>query len=118
MLLAIIFVISAIILGCMLLFFPYGVDKKLEMYKEENSNIELKVKETVRAYMDYEKETYSNLIENADLTTLLVKYPELNSNELVKAEIDTYKDNSKKIKELKEKQINRSIMAWWIYFGN
>jgi hypothetical protein len=98
--------------------FPYNVDKKLTMYEEENFKIETKVKETVRVYMDYEQETYNNLIKEADLTTLLIKYPELNSNELIKTEIQTYKENSKQIKELKSKQIDKGIMAWWLYFGS
>lgn len=97
--------------------YPYNVDQKLEMYQEENIEIETKVKDTVRVYMDYEEDVYKNLIEAADLTTLLIKYPELNSNELIKTEIETYKENSKQIKDLKSKQIDRGLMAWWLWFG-
>ena len=97
--------------------YPYNVDAKIEMYQEENQIIETKVKETVRAYMNYEQETYQSLLGNADLTTLMVKYPELNSNELVKMEIDTYKDNSSKIKELKEKRINKRMLGFWLFFN-
>lgn len=110
-------VITGIALVCLLLCFPYNVDKKIPMYEEENAKIEAKVKETVRVYMDYEKETYENLVETSDLTTLLLKYPDLNSNELVKEEIKTYKENNNKLKSLKEAQIDKSIMAWWLYFG-
>ena len=109
--------ISVIALFIMLICFPYNVDKKIPMYEEENQKIEIKIKETVRAYMNFEKETYTDLIENAHLETLLIKYPELNSNELIKSEIETYKENSKQIKQLKEGQINKSLMAWWLYFG-
>lgn len=111
-------IIAMIVLITLLSNFPFNVDKKLAMYEEENFKIETKVKETVRVYMDYEQETYNNLIKEADLTTLLIKYPELNSNELIKTEIQTYKENSKQIKELKSKQIDKGIMAWWLYFGN
>ena len=97
--------------------FPYNVDKMIAMYEVENTKIETKIRETVRAYMEYEGTTYEKLVANADLTTLVIKYPELNSNELVRAEIVTYKENNDKLKELKEKQINKSIMAWWLYFG-
>lgn len=97
--------------------YPYKIDERLAMYIEENNNIETKVKETVKGYMDYEKETYEKLIDTADLTTLLIKYPELNSNELVKAEIYTYKENNTKIKQLKEKKITKSTCDWWLYFG-
>lgn len=97
--------------------YPYNIDKKIAMYQEENTLIEEKVKNTVMAYIDYEQETYDNLVKNADLETLLITYPELNSNELVKAQIDTYVQNNNKLKELKEKQIDKSTMAWWLYFG-
>lgn len=97
--------------------YPFGIEKKLQMYEEENLNIEAKVKETVQAYMNYEKDIYTNLVESANLETLLIKYPELNSNELVKAQIGTYKENSNKIKELKEKNIIKPTLAWWLYFG-
>lgn len=97
--------------------YPYNIDKKIAMYQEENTLTEEKVKNTVMAYMDYEQETYDNLVKNADLQTLLITYPELNSNELVKAQIDTYVQNNNKLKELKEKQIDKSTMSWWLYFG-
>ena len=97
--------------------YPYNIDKKIAMYQEENTLIEEKVKNTVMAYMDYEQETYDNLVKNADLETLLITYPELNSNELVKSQIDTYVQNNNKLKELKEKQIDKSTMDWWLYFG-
>ena len=97
--------------------YPHNIDKKIAMYQEENVLIEEKVKNTVMAYIDYEQETYDNLVKNADLQTLLITYPELNSNELVKAQIDTYVQNNNKLKELKEKQIDKSTMAWLLYFG-
>ena len=97
--------------------YPFGIEKKLQMYEEENLNIEAKVKETVQSYMNYEKDIYTNLVESANLETLLIKYPELNSNELVKSQIETYKENSNKIKELKEANIIKPTLAWWLYFG-
>lgn len=93
------------------------IDQKIVMYQEENTSIETKVKETVRTFMNYEESTYKQLVEEADLTTLLVKYPDLNSNELVKTEVNLYIENNNKIKQLKEKKINITIYKWWLYFG-
>ena len=93
------------------------IDPKIKMYSEENQIIENKVKETVRSYMNYEENTYKQLVENADLTTLVIKYSELNSNELVKTEINLYVENNKKIKELKEEKIKLQPLKWWLYFG-
>lgn len=109
--------VSMFIIICIIISYPYNIDKKLAMYEEENQKIETKIKDTVKVYMNYEQETYKNLVETSDLTTLLVAYPELNSNELVKYEIEQYKANSDKIKEIKEKQIHKSTLNWWLYFG-
>lgn len=103
---------------CTLIFcYPYKINEKLSMYEEENYKIETKVKETVQAYMNYEQETYKNLVENANLETLLIKYPELNSNELVKSEIEIYKENNNKIKELKEKALMKRTYDFWLKFN-
>ena len=109
--------VSFIVAFMMMLFYPYNIDKKIAMYEEENTKIEEKVKNTVRVYMNYEKDTYKELIEETDLTTLLVAYPDLNSNELVKSEVALYVENNRQIKEFKELQITRSTMRWWLYFG-
>jgi len=101
----------------LLLVYPYQVTEKRLMYEEENAKIESRVRETVQAYMDYEQETYKNLVADKDLEVLLIKYPELNSNELVKSEIEIYKDNNNKIKELKEKEITKSLMSFWLKFN-
>ena len=115
------FGIGTIMIFCVLIgficTFPYNIESKLALYVEENARIEEKIKSTVQGYMNYEQETYNNLVKDADLTTLLISYPELNSNELVKMEIDTYKANSKEIKNYKEKQIDKNMLAWWLYFG-
>ena len=97
--------------------FPYNVEQKIALYSEENARIEEKIKATIELYMEHEKETYTELVKDADLTTLLIAYPELNSNELVKTEIDIYIRNNKEIKWLKEKEIDKNIYAWWLYFG-
>lgn len=111
-------VICCISLLLMIISFPYNVDKKITLYEELNADIETKVRETVRVYMEYEEKTYKELVANADLTTLVIKYPELNSNELVKSEIELYKQNNDKIMRLKEDQISKSFKAWWLYLEN
>lgn len=110
-------VIVIIILITTIIEYPYNIEAKLSMYQEENVQIEQKVKETVRLYMNYEQDTYNNLVKDSDLTTLLVAYPDLNSNELVKSEISVYVSNNNTIKELKSKMINRSFYRWLLWFG-
>lgn len=118
LILTIIAIVTVFVMTGIVANFPFNVEKRLEMYEQENIAIEEKVKETVRAYMEYEQETYDSLIKDADLMTLIIKYPELNSNELVKVEIEMYKENNKQIKILKEEKINKKTMSWWLYFGD
>lgn len=109
--------ISFLLVASMLFFFPYNIEKKLEMYTDENQKIEQKIKETVQAYMEFEKEIYSTLVEDAHLETLLIKYPELNSNKLVESQINVYMENSKNIKRLKEKTFKKKTLGWWLCFN-
>ena len=116
--------VAAIILNLLVICILVGIlvngrtlDSKLEMYSEENIKIETKVKETIRAYMNYEGETYNNLVKEADLETLIIKYPELSSNELIKKEIEIYTENNSNIRSIKEKKINLSNIKFWLYFG-
>lgn len=109
--------LSAVLILVLLFMFPYNIDERIELYETENQAIETKIKETVRTYMNYEQKTYTNLVENSDLTTILVAYPELNSNELVKSEIEIYKENNNKLKLLKEEKLFKPTIAFWLYFG-
>ena len=97
--------------------YPYNIDTKLAMYEEENTEIEERIKATVQSYKEYEQETFNKIVEKADLQTLILKFPELNSNELVRAEIETFKENNTKIKNLKEAQIDKDIIGWWLFFN-
>lgn len=97
-------------------------DKKIAMYEEENSNIQNQVSEIVKNYQDYEKNTYSESLKNADLSNtdivvLAQLYPDLKANEMVNKQIEIYQENNKKIKELKEQKINNELCKWWLYFG-
>lgn len=90
------------------------IDKKISMYQIENKNIEEQVTEVVNEYKDYEQETIKNV---GQMSSILVKVPELKSNELVSKQIQVYMDNNNKIKKLKEEKIDIKISEWWLYFG-
>lgn len=97
-------------------------DKKIEMYEEENNNIQISVSQIVESYKNYEQNTYSESLKNidtnnTDIIVLTQLYPELKSNEMVNKQIDIYQENNNKIKGLKEKKINNEIAKWWLYFG-
>lgn len=93
------------------------IDDKIEMYAEENAAIEESIDNLVSEYMSFESDTFKSLKEG-DTMTLVSLYPELKSDELVKEQIDLHRANNAKIKELKERKLNLSILKWWLYFGS
>lgn len=92
----------------------YTINDKIEMYQEENKNIEEQITTIVNNFQGYEKDIISNV---ADMEVLLIKIPELKSSELVKTQMNVYIENNNKIKELKEEKINMKIGKWLLYFG-
>ena len=97
--------------------YPYGIDKRIELYETENQKIEEKVKIAVENYLQYENKTFTSVKnKNVDLPILIMTYPELSGNELVKKEIDIYVENTKKIKEMKEERVYKDYYDWWLLF--
>lgn len=94
----------------------YTLESKINMYMQENQNIEEDMNILVEQYMNYESDTYGNL-KNESSITLISLYPELKADTLVEKQIEIYTENNKKIKELKEKIINISNYKWLLYFG-
>ena len=93
------------------------IDQKIEMYEQENTKIEQQIETAVTAYQQHEKNVFTTVKPNSYMQ-LVSLYPELKSDTLVKAQIKTYQSNNKKIKELKEQEINGNVKRWWLYFGH
>lgn len=92
------------------------IDEKITMYLEENTKIETSIEETVEKYLEHELNIFDNL-QGEDIQTLLVVYPEINSNELVKKQVEIFVGNNDKIKLLKEEKLNIKMWKFWVYFG-
>ena len=92
------------------------IDKQIEMCVEENANIEQQITITVERYLEYELNVYDTL-QGESITTLLVVYPEINGNELVKRQMDIFVANNDKIRELKNEKLNLSTWKFLVYFG-
>ena len=92
------------------------IDKKIAMYKKENTKIENQMDVLVSQYMKFETDTYGEL-KNESSITLVSLYPDLKSDELVKKQIEVYESNNKEIREMKEQKINLKVSKWWLYFG-
>ncbi len=115
---------GVIALACIILFIEGGVnlsqsrviDNKIAMYQEENARIETTVTTTVEKYLEHEYQIFDSL-QGEDIQTLLVVYPEINSHELVKRQVEIFIENNNKIKELKEQKLNIEVWKFWVYFG-
>ena len=92
------------------------IDKKIEMYQEENTKIENDIDVLVKQYMEHEKSTLKEFKPESSIT-LINLYPDLKANELVQQQIKIYTENNNKIKELKENKLNYQVSKWWLYFG-
>lgn len=121
-------VLTGIIAFCLLISVVYQsyqvfcrantIQTQIEMYEDENSKIEEKINTVVQDYLEHEKETYKD-IKPENVIAALSMFPELNSSELVKKEIEIYQSNETKLIELKEEQITGIPMArYLLYFGN
>ena len=102
---------------CALIINGRAINSKIEMYSEENQNIENEMDVLVEQYMNYESDTYGELKGESSIT-LVSLYPELKADSLVEKQIEVYLVNNRKIKSLKEKLINISNYKWWLYFGH
>lgn len=116
--LAVIPFIGIIIVGCMWFYDANILPHKIQMYQEENADIERKIANTVEKYMQYEKEIMIEVSPEDDVITLIALYPELKADDLVKAEMDVYIENNKKIKEMKSKQLRIPVYKFLIFFGH
>ena len=92
------------------------IDEKIELYTNQNKQIEEKVEMVVKEYMNYEGETFKELKSDSYIT-LVNLYPELKSDEMIKQQINLYASNNEEITSLKEQKLNKTIYKWWIYFG-
>lgn len=93
------------------------IDEKIELYSNQNKDIENKVEVVVKQYMEHENKTFTELKTDESYITLVTLYPDLKSDKLIENEIKLYEENNKKITKLKEQKINGRIYKWWIYFG-
>ena len=93
------------------------IDEKIVLYEESNTQIESDLDILVKSYMEYESGTLAQF-KSESATTLINMFPELKADTLVQQQLNTYTENNKIIRELKEKKLELSIAKWWIYFGH
>ena len=93
------------------------IDNKIEMYQEENTNIEEDIDKIVKEYLAHEHNTFADLKTEESSITLVTLFPELKSDTLVQQQLEIYVANNAKIKELREEKIELAKSRWILYFG-
>lgn len=108
---SVIFGTILIVLICVYSFNKPTINNKIEMYEEENKKVETQLVESVNMWLTHQETTFESISSIDGVTTYLVKYPELKGDSLVNELMETYKNNSKEIKQLKSRKINLEGIA-------
>ena len=93
------------------------VAEKIEIYEQENKEIEEQIAILVEDYMEFELGIIKEC-KPEDATTLVTLYPTLSSSTLVSRQMEIYLQNKQEIKDLKSQELTQSIVRWWFYFGD
>lgn len=93
------------------------IDSKIEMYQEENANIEQDIDRIVKEYLEHEHDTFADLKTEESSITLVTLFPELKSDTLVQQQLEIYVANNDNIKKLRKEKIDIVKIKWILYFG-
>ena len=115
---AVIVGIAVIIVTVCLFDVTYRTDKMIQIYTEENEEVEKKLENAVQNYMQYEKDIMISVSPGTDTISLISLYPDLKSDKLVESEIETYISNNDKIKELRAGKTYKSTYKFLLFFGH
>lgn len=94
----------------------FGIQEKIQIYEDQNTQIEQSIDAAVKAYCEHEQITYVQMSEGA-VALVAAAYPELASSELVKTQMEVWTSNSHELKELKSKLVDFHRAQYFLYFG-
>lgn len=94
----------------------FGIQEKIEIYEDQNTQIEQSIDAAVKAYCEHEQITYVQMSDGA-VALVAAAYPELASSELVKTQMEVWTSNSNELKELKSKLVDFHRAQYFLYFG-
>ncbi len=92
-------------------------DSQIKVYEEQNDVIMAQIEPLVEKYLNYEKDTYSNLRVDSSTLIALSMYPELKGDEFVQSQIKIIIDNQKKITELRLSKAKLNGYKMWLFMG-
>ena len=94
----------------------FSIEEKIEIYEEQNAQIEQSIDAAVKAYCEHEQITYTQMSDGA-IALVAAAYPELASSELVKTQMEVWTSNSYELKELKSDLVDFHRAQYFLYFG-
>lgn len=94
----------------------FGIQEKIQIYEEQNAQIEQSIDAAVKAYCEHEQITYVQMSDGA-VALVAAAYPELASSELVKTQMEVWTSNSHELKDLKSKLVDFNKARYFLYFG-
>lgn len=94
----------------------FGIQEKIEIYEEQNAQIEQSIDAAVKAYCEHEQITYVQMSDGA-IALVAAAYPELASSELVKTQMEVWTSNSHELKKMKSKLVDFNQARYFLYFG-
>ena len=94
----------------------FGIQEKIQIYEDQNTQIEQSIDAAVKAYCEHEQITYVQMSDGA-VALVAAAYPELASSELVKTQMELWTSNSQELKDLKSKLVDFHGAQYFLYFG-
>ena len=94
----------------------FGIQEKIQIYEDQNTQIEQSIDAAVKAYCEHEQITYVQMSDGA-VALVAAAYPELASSELVKTQMEVWTFNSKELKDLKSDLVDFHRAQYFLYFG-
>lgn len=94
----------------------FGIQEKIQIYEDQNTQIEQSIDAAVKAYCEHEQITYVQMSDGA-VALVAAAYPELASSELVKTQMEVWTSNSSELKDLKSDLVDFNKARYFLYFG-
>ena len=94
----------------------FGIQEKIQIYEDQNAQIEQSIDAAVKAYCEHEQITYVQMSDGA-VALVAAAYPELASSELVKTQMEVWTSNSSELKDLKSDLVDFRRAQYFLYFG-
>lgn len=94
----------------------FGIEEKIGIYEEQNTQIEQSIDAAVKAYCEHEQITYVQMSDGA-IALVAAAYPELASSDLVKTQMEVWTSNSNELKDLKSRLVDFHRAQYFLYFG-